>query len=144
MPTTNQEAIRATAESQSVRHRRRTCRRHVRIRTREIHGQFADGDDYTLLAPEYIFEELAYGELAHDNQFSPRVAPAVFGSGLIEAIPEQQILERNDPDDANHDGISGQPNYVWDHLHSRAGDRPSRLESESTGHRAPNRRRILE
>ncbi|MFL6547658.1 MAG: di-heme oxidoredictase family protein [Povalibacter sp.] len=91
----------------------------VRIKTHEMRGQFADGETYSLLAPEYVFEELAYGELAHDNQFSPRVAPAVFGSGLIEAIPEEQILQRSDPEDANHDGISGRPNYVWDHLHSR-------------------------
>ena len=91
----------------------------VRIRQREIAGQFADGERYTLLAPEYVFEELAYGELASDTQFSPRVAPAVFGSGLLEAVPESQILERNDPDDKDGDGISGRPNYVWDHLHSR-------------------------
>ncbi len=43
---------------------------------------------YTLLAPEYSFEELAYGELAADTKLSPRVAPSVFGSGLLEAIPE--------------------------------------------------------
>ncbi len=92
----------------------------VQIRHREIHGRFADGEPYTLLAPEYEFTELAYGDLAHDNQFSPRVAPAVFGMGLLEAIPESQLLERADPDDANGDGISGRPNYVWNHLLARA------------------------
>lgn len=88
----------------------------VRIEHREIKGQYADGEPYTLLAPHYFFEELAYGELARDNQFSPRVAPSVFGSGLLEVIPEAHILERSDPDDANGDGISGRPNRVWDHL----------------------------
>lgn len=87
----------------------------VRIRHREIHGTFADGEPYTLLAPEYVFEELAYGEIAADTGFSPRVAPPVFGTGLLEAVPEWQILERSDPDDANGDGISGRPNRVWDH-----------------------------
>lgn len=86
----------------------------VRIRHREIAGTYGDGTPYTLLAPEYSFEELAYGELAADTKFSPRVAPAVFGSGLLEAIPEAQIMERNDPDDTNKDGISGRPNHVWD------------------------------
>jgi len=86
----------------------------VRIELREIHGQFADGEAYTLQAPTYVFEELAYGELAPDTRFSPRIAPAVFGSGLLEAITEAQILERNDPDDANGDGISGRANRVWD------------------------------
>lgn len=91
----------------------------IRIQHREIHGKYADGEPYTLLAPTYIFEELAYGELAHDNQFSPRVAPAVFGSGLLEVIAEAQILERRDSDDTNGDGISGRPNHVWDHLAKR-------------------------
>ncbi|HMN45610.1 MAG TPA: di-heme oxidoredictase family protein [Povalibacter sp.] len=92
----------------------------VRIRHKEIHGTFSDGEPYTLLAPEYEFADLAYGELAHDNQFSPRVAPPVFGMGLLEAIPDSQILERADPDDADGDGISGRPNHVWNHLLSRA------------------------
>lgn len=86
----------------------------IRIELREVHGKFADGEAYTLLAPNYVFEELAYGELAADTRFSPRIAPAVFGSGLLEAIPEAQILERNDPDDENSDGISGRANRVWD------------------------------
>jgi CxxC motif-containing protein (DUF1111 family) len=91
----------------------------VHIRHKEIRGTFADGEPYTLLAPEYVFAELAYGELAKDTKFSPRVAPAVFGSGLIEAIPEAQILDRSDPDDADRDGISGRPNRVWDPLTQR-------------------------
>lgn len=91
----------------------------VRIEHREIHGQYADGEPYTLLAPHYVFKELAYGELAHDHQFSPRVAPAIFGSGLLEVVAEAQILERSDPEDANGDGISGRPNRVWDHLAKR-------------------------
>nr|WP_298717744.1 di-heme oxidoredictase family protein [uncultured Steroidobacter sp.] len=92
----------------------------LRIRHREIAGTYGDGTPYTLLAPEYSFEELAYGELAADTKLSPRVAPAVFGAGLLEAIPEAQIMERSDPDDANNDGISGRPNHVWDPLVGRA------------------------
>ena len=34
-------------------------------------------------------------------------APPLFGAGLIEAIPEEAILRRADPDDRNGDGISG-------------------------------------
>jgi CxxC motif-containing protein (DUF1111 family) len=88
----------------------------ARIRHREIKGEYGDGLPYTLLAPEYSFEDLAYGELAADTKLSPRVAPSVFGSGLLEAIPEAKILERNDPEDLNKDGISGIPNHVWDPL----------------------------
>ncbi|NLG77856.1 MAG: thiol oxidoreductase, partial [Xanthomonadaceae bacterium] len=46
----------------------------IRIRHREIRGTFADGEPYTLLAPEYEFEDLAYGELRDGTGFSPRVA----------------------------------------------------------------------
>ena len=84
----------------------------VHIHYREVPGKFADGEGYTLLAPEYTFDELAYGPLAATTAFSPRVAPAVFGTGLLETIPEAQVLERADPDDANGDGVSGRPNRV--------------------------------
>ncbi|MBI4553176.1 MAG: thiol oxidoreductase [Candidatus Latescibacteria bacterium] len=43
---------------------------------------------------------------------SPRAGPPVFGMGLIEAIPESEILSREDPGDANGDGISGRANRV--------------------------------
>lgn len=88
----------------------------VRIEHREIAGVFADGETYTLLAPIYIFEELAYGPLSPETRFSPRIASSVFGMGLLEAIPEEQILAWADADDADGDGISGRPNRVWDYL----------------------------
>jgi CxxC motif-containing protein (DUF1111 family) len=91
----------------------------VRIEPREIKGTFEDGEAYTLLAPTYTFEELAYRELSPDTKFSPRVASSVFGVGLLEAIPEAQIMEHHDPDDANQDGISGRANRVWDHVAKR-------------------------
>ena len=88
----------------------------IHIEYRELEGQYADGTAFTLLEPHYSFGELAYGELASDTRFSPRVAPAVFGVGLLETIPEAQILERSDPHDADADGISGRTNRVWNHL----------------------------
>jgi CxxC motif-containing protein (DUF1111 family) len=91
----------------------------VRIDHREFPGSFADGERYTLLAPSYVFEQLMYGPLARGTTFSPRVAPSVFGSGLLEVVPEAQILERSDPDDADRDGISGRPNRVWDIVTNR-------------------------
>jgi len=44
---------------------------------------------------------------------SLRATPAVFGSGLIDAIPESTILAKSDPNDANRDGISGRPNRTY-------------------------------
>ena len=43
---------------------------------------------------------------------SARLAPPVFGLGLIEAIPVATILSYADPDDEDQDGISGRPNWV--------------------------------
>jgi CxxC motif-containing protein (DUF1111 family) len=91
----------------------------IRIEPREIQGEFADGEGYTLVAPEYRFEALAYGELGPETRFSPRVAPPVFGLGLLQAVPEEQLLAWSDPDDADGNGISGRPNRVWDYAAAR-------------------------
>jgi CxxC motif-containing protein (DUF1111 family) len=45
-------------------------------------------------------------------EVSRRMPPAVFGVGLIEAIPDSAILAHADPSDADADGISGRPNWV--------------------------------
>jgi CxxC motif-containing protein (DUF1111 family) len=44
---------------------------------------------------------------------SVRATPAIFGDGLIDAIPDSAILSRSDPNDLNRDGISGRPNRVF-------------------------------
>lgn len=80
----------------------------------EIEGKYADGTTYALRKPKYTFHELAFGPLGDTILVSPRVAPAVLGMGLLEAIPEAAILNWADPDDRDGDGISGRPNKVWD------------------------------
>ncbi|CAA6816184.1 MAG: Probable thiol oxidoreductase with 2 cytochrome c heme-binding sites, partial [uncultured Thiotrichaceae bacterium] len=85
-----------------------------RLRYHEVSGQFADGEKYTLVQPELYFENLNYGELHKDVLTSVRVAPAMIGLGLLEAMTEADILQHADPDDKNDDGISGRPNQVWD------------------------------
>ncbi|GAB4582018.1 MAG: di-heme oxidoredictase family protein [Anaerolineales bacterium] len=85
----------------------------------EIPGQFADGTPYTLRAPTYTLTNLAYGALHPDVLLSPRVANQMIGLGLLEAVPEETILALADPNDANGDGISGRPNYVWDVLNQK-------------------------
>ena len=94
-----------------------------RIDYSEIEGEYPDGERYTLLSPEYVIEAEAYGSLPDDLELSPRVAPAVFGLGLLEAIPLERLEELADPDDADGDGISGRTNRVWD----------AALEIETTG-----------
>lgn len=91
----------------------------ARITYDEIAGQYADGTRYSLRKPNYTFAELAFGPFSDDILFSPRVAPAVFGLGLVEALSEATILSQADPDDTDGDGISGRPNYVWDSMHQK-------------------------
>ena len=92
----------------------------LKINWREIHGTYGDGETYTLIQPEYSFDDLAFGELHSEIMVSPRIAPAAFGVGLLEAIPETDILAMADPDDEDGDGISGRANMVWDVRERRA------------------------
>jgi CxxC motif-containing protein (DUF1111 family) len=80
----------------------------------EIAGRFADGEPYSLRAPAYSLGGLAYGRHDPALLLSPRVANQIIGLGLLEALPEAEILALADPDDADGDGISGRANYVWD------------------------------
>ncbi len=77
-------------------------------------GRYDDGEFYSLRRPVYRFEDLAFGSLGDAILISPRVAPAMIGLGLLEAVPEATILALADPDDLDEDGISGRPNRVWD------------------------------
>jgi CxxC motif-containing protein (DUF1111 family) len=48
------------------------------------------------------------------THYSPRISPQLVGMGLLEAIPEADILARADPDDSNDDGISGRARRLLD------------------------------
>lgn len=52
---------------------------------------------------------------------SPRVAPALVGMGLLEAVPEAAILARADAEDADGDGISGRAARTGDGALGRFG-----------------------
>ncbi len=78
-------------------------------------GEYPDGTAYSLRRPHYVIHD-AYRPLPGDLQVSPRVAPAVFGRGLLEAVSETTLLELEDPGDADGDGISGRANRVHDPL----------------------------
>lgn len=42
----------------------------------------------------------------------PRISPQLVGMGLLDLVPEAQILEYADAADANADGISGRPHWL--------------------------------
>jgi len=80
----------------------------------ETAGSYADGEAYSLRNPSVALEDPAYGPLGDDLMTSFRVAPAVIGLGLLEAVPEATIVALADPEDADGDGVSGRANRVWD------------------------------
>ncbi len=86
----------------------------VIVSWQETAGRYPDGELYTLRAPVFRFEELAYGPLDPRVQISARIPPRLLGLGLLEAIPDAAILALADPSDADGDGISGRPNSVPD------------------------------
>ena len=86
----------------------------VRIRYQTLRGKFADGTTYTLRKPLYSLTNLAYGPLAPGAMISPRIAPQMAGVGLLEAIPESDILANAAMQAASAGPIKGQPNHVWD------------------------------
>lgn len=79
----------------------------------ELPGQYGDGTPFSLRKPTYTITD-PYTALPPGLLLSPRIAPPVFGLGLLEALDEATLLAMADPTDANGDGISGKLNVVWD------------------------------
>ncbi len=91
----------------------------VEIRYEETAVTLSDGHVVHLRKPIYSIEDVNYGPMHPEVMISPRVAPPMIGMGLLEAIPEEAILANADPDDADGDGISGRPNWVWSDEHDK-------------------------
>jgi CxxC motif-containing protein (DUF1111 family) len=81
---------------------------------RLVAGSYPDGTPFLLEAPVITVGALRDGPLDPATPLSVRIPPSLIGLGLLEAIPEAAIVARADPDDADHDGISGRPNRVRD------------------------------
>ena len=85
----------------------------------EIPVEMADGERVMLRRPRYSVADLAYGPMHPQAMLSPRVAPPMLGLGLLEAIPEEAILAKADPDDRDGDGISGRAKMIWSLEHDK-------------------------
>ncbi len=96
---------------------------------------YSDGNVVTLKKPLFAVENPydAPGEtlnsanltsdlLQDDVLMGWRNGMPVFGLGLLEAIPETDILALVDASDSNGDGISGKANFVFDAVKAQAGD----------------------
>ena len=86
--------------------------RRVSIEYEHINGSYPDGTSYSLLKPVIKIDNWGYGEPGNLLK-STRVASAVYGLGLLDAIADESILALADPEDRDNDGISGRANRVW-------------------------------
>jgi CxxC motif-containing protein (DUF1111 family) len=77
----------------------------------EIAIALADGTTVPLRRPHIEFVDLAYGPL-DGALFSPRVAPGVYGDGLLEAVPVSTLKRIAAEQTAK--GLSGVLNEVYD------------------------------
>lgn len=84
-----------------------------RIEYEPVAVRYPDGREVELRRPKYIIEDTRE-PLPPDTMISPRVAPPVFGRGLLEAIKLEDLEKLADPEDADGDGISGKLNIVYD------------------------------
>ncbi len=73
---------------------------------------FADGSTIDLRKPLLSFSGLAFGAIGPEVMTSVRIAPPVFGTGLLDAIAESELLAVARRQ--KQLGFNGRPNYVWD------------------------------
>ena len=91
----------------------------VNIIYNNVDVTYPDGEIVTLRKPTYTVTN-SYQSLPTGYLISPRLAPPVFGLGLLQNIPESTILLFADEFDTDGDGISGKPNYVYNtYTHQR-------------------------
>lgn len=76
----------------------------IEIAWETIVGAYADGTPYELRRPQIM---LTAAHDANALELSLRIAPPVFGLGLLEAVSEADLLRLADPDDSDGDGVSG-------------------------------------
>jgi CxxC motif-containing protein (DUF1111 family) len=71
----------------------------VRVGSTVRAGRYVDGVPWMLREPRYTLVNLAYGELAPRTVLKPRIGPALFGVGLLEAVPAAAIeaVRRSQP-----------------------------------------------
>jgi CxxC motif-containing protein (DUF1111 family) len=94
----------------------------VELHGTEVHGATSCDNLSTVGGPVFQKEATeALQGIGIDHEEPPataaranRTTPDVFGFGLLDAVPDAEILALADPNDRNGDGISGRPNRTAD------------------------------
>src|SRR6202012_998333 len=74
---------------------------------------YPDGSAVILRAPAYNITN-AYLPLPSNTKVSPRMAPAVFGLGLLNNVGDATLLNMANQATTDTNIVSGKVNYVWD------------------------------
>src|SRR6267154_66915 len=97
----------------------------IELHATAFHGAGARCDNLAAVGGQVIQKQItpAYSDFlqmtaepipAAATDSGHRTTPDVFGFGLLDAVPDAEILARADPLDRNGDGISGRPNRTAD------------------------------
>lgn len=81
----------------------------IQLQTKAVTGLSAEGS-VTFLPQLRV--QLAGPPLSPGVRQGVRQAPTLFGRWIFDTIPDAEILKREDPNDRDHDGISGRANRV--------------------------------
>ena len=66
----------------------------IEVRYNEIRGYYYPfGPQWSMRVPHYSLTGLNYGALARTTVIKPRLAPPLFGIALLEAVPEEAIVQ---------------------------------------------------
>lgn len=90
---------------------------------------YPDGNTVTLRQPAYTLHD-TYTGVPASCLMSPRLAPPVFGLGLLELVPESEMQAIADQQAAEGKGISGRINYGYNVMSGKA--EPGRFGLKAT------------
>lgn len=82
---------------------------------------FLSAADSALTSVRFNFTPTDNTQPLEDTAISGRLSPQLIGMGLLDLIPEQNIIAAADPNDDNKDGISGRVHWVADGVKQRVG-----------------------
>ena len=87
------------------------------IEYKKVLVEYPDGRKTTLQQPlDGVLEklkDLQYGKMYPLTIITNRLAPALVGLGLLEQLTDAQILQNQDINDSDKDGVSGKANIVY-------------------------------
>jgi len=85
----------------------------ISVHWTELAGTYPDGSAYSLRRP--TLDIVGHrGDFPANAQTSLRIPPQVAGPGMLELVPEDDIIAGADPSDADQDGISGRVQWTTD------------------------------